>query len=857
MITGKKFSLILALGMILVVMGFDFPGELIVAQEDSEGTVKTIETFEYSDDGHLLRDGENEIAGMKFVCESAGLELYTDSQNASVAVKQKSTGDIWYSNPADLDRDTLAQGSSRFRLMSQLDIIAFDSQGQRKNYDNYTNSINKDQYKVERIQNGLKYTFTFGSKKKVDILVPSQLTKERFEDKFLNNPALSEEDTEDLLKQFRYDEQEELWFWKPTSSELLLNRLKAIYEKAGYTDEDYQNDMKDVPAEEKEEELSVDIPVIYEITDNDFIARIPLSEITMPENWFLTNLSLLENFGAAFEDSEGYMLVPDGSGALIKFNENALYRDTLFVGLYGKDKSMDIRSQTDFSEQAVLPVFGLKNADKAFLAVIEDSDAFATINASRSGYLTSFNTVFANFNITSKGLIRIGDGNLQTQVSAYQEKMYSGDIKIRYIFLSGEKASYQGMAEAYRDYLIPRNDMKKVDPDENIPFILETVGSIVKTKSFMGISYIGNAPLTRYEDNTILLRMLKEKGVDNISLRLSGWFNGGLDQDVADKINLTRVLGGKKGFTELLEYSENNGVDVYPNIDFLAVNNGGGFSKYRSGARTIDQRFSKDYRYAPHTNDAMDFINKLVKGYRHVVSPVSLESTVDKFISAMKKKGFENISLGDLGSKLSSDFRKNATIERQTSAKIISKEIEKLSSLPGELMVESGNSYSLPFADIVVNAPMDYSGHLMTDESIPFFQMVFHGMTEYSGKPLNLSSNYTKDMLKSVEYGCAVYYKWTYEDSSETKYTADQHLYNVSYTSKFDSAADFYAKANKALKDTQDQFMTGYEKRDGLSIVTYEDGTKVVVNYNKHPVTYKGVEIAGEDFGILSGEEAS
>jgi hypothetical protein len=857
MITWIKSSLVIAISLLLVTVNLFGSGELLSSQENSDASANTEATFVYTDDGHLLTDGANEIDGMKFVYETASLELYTDIKNASVAIKQKSTGDVWYSNPVDLDKDTLAQGSSRFRLMSQLDIIAYDSQGQRKNYDNYTNSINKDQYKVERTSNGLKYTFTFGSKKKVDVLVPSQLGKIRFEEKFLNNPALSEDDLEDLLKQFRYDEQEELWFWKPTSSELLLNRLKSIYEKAGYTDEDYYKDMENVPAEEKEEELSVDIPVIYEINDDDFIARIPLSEIAMPDNWFLTNISFLENFGAAFEDSDGYMLVPDGSGALINFNKYALHRDTLFIELYGKDRSMDIRQQTDFSEQAVLPVFGVKNSDRAFLAIIEDADTFATINASRSGYLTLFNTIFANFNLTSKGLIRIGDGNLQTQVSAYQEKMYDGEIKIRYMFLSDDKADYQGMAEAYREYLLQKHEIRKLSADANIPFILETVGSIVKTKHFLGISYVGNAPLTRYEDNTKLLQMLTEKGVDNIDLRLSGWFNSGIDQDVAVKIELTKVLGGNKGFSELIEYCQNREIDIFPNVDFLSVNNKNGFSKYKSGARTIDQRFSKDYRYAPNTNYAMDYISKLVRGYRHVVSPSALDGTITKFVTAMNKKGVENLSLGDLGSKLSSDFKRNATIDRQTASEMISDGFIRLSDSAGKLMIEKGNSYALPYVDIVVNAPMDYSGFLMTDESIPFFQMVFHGLIEYSGKPLNVSSNYTKDMLKSVEYGCSVYYKWTYEDSSETKYTADQDLYNVSYTSKLDSAADFYIRANAVLKGVQNLYMVGYEKKDGLSIVTYEDGSRIVINYNSQPVVYEGTEILGENFTLLPGEEAS
>jgi hypothetical protein len=794
------------------------------------------------------------IPDMQMITQNDKLILYANLKNASVAVRQRNTDNVWYSNPINIEKDKLAKGSSKFRLMSQLDIVAFDVQGQKKSYDNYTSSINKKQFVSEKTANGIKFIFTFGNKKQVDVEVPKQITDIRFNDKFTNNPSLSIEEKDWIKSQFRYDDTDKVWSWKSTSSEILLSKIKSIFQKAGYTNEDYLKDSeKDKPQEVNESEISIDIPVIYEIEEDSFVARIPLKELKIPTKWYLTNLSLLENFGAAFEEEQGYVFVPDGSGALIKYNKNIVSKDNLYIPLYGNDKSMDIREKKDFSKQAVMPIFGMKTGNQGFLAIIEDSDAFASINASRSGYLNSFNTAFSSYNLTSKGYIRLGDGNLQTQVSAYQKKMYDGEIKVRYLLLTGDNSDFSGMANAYRNYLTSRNGLKQLIPKENIPFILETVGSIVKTKYFLGFSYVGNYPLTTFEQNRSLLDKLLLSGVGNIKLRLTGWFNGGLDQDLATRISPISQLGGNKEFKELINSCKLNGIELYPDVKFQTANNRKGFSIYNSAAKVIDQRFSKDYKYTCDTNLAMDYINPLVRGYQYVVSPRAIGSVVDKFLNKFKGYNLNTLSLSDFGEKLNSDYSEENTIDRQKSLQIIRKELVKTSKSVQKVMITGGNAYAMPFSDIVVNAPMDYSGFNITDESIPFFQMVYHGLIEYCGDPLNFSSSYKKDILKAVENGGAIYYKWGYEDSTKTKYTSDDNLYSIYYGSKYDDAVNVYKKANNVLKGLQDVSISGYEKKDNVSFVSYENGDKIVVNYNKEPVTVYGITVAGEDFNIVKG----
>ena len=53
-------------------------------------------------------------------------------------------------------------------------------------------------------------------------------------------------------------------------------------------------------------------------------------------------------------------------------------------------------------------------------------------------------------------------------------------------------------------------------------------------------------------------------------------------------------------------------------------------------------------------------------------------------------------------------------------------------------MVSGGNSYSLPYADDIINAPDTQSDFYIIDAQVPFYQMIIHGYINYTGASLNL-----------------------------------------------------------------------------------------------------------------------
>ena len=795
-------------------------------------------------------------AGMQKIEENDSLILSVDKASAAVRIENKKNGAVWYTNPPNIDEDPIAENSARFRMQAQLEITAFDQNGQKKSYDSYTNCINKDQVTYEKVENGLQVIYNFGAKKKVEVSIPKQISEERFNKLFLDNNRLTEEEKEELKQRFRYDEQEKVYNWKTTSSEMLLNRLAELFDKAGYTEEDYRIDSaasKD-DEEETETDLSVQIPVVYRLDGESLVVSVPLDTIDLPEGWYLTELSLLPFFGAAFQSEEGYLFVPDGSGALIDLTES------LYLPLYGPDASLDIREKTEYAEQAVLPVYGLKKGSSSFLAIIEDGDAMGVIRGDRAGYLNSFYNVYSSYNLIGRSYISLGDGSSESQVAAYQQKMYDGDIQIRFLFQEGEQAGYEGMAACYRDYLQEVRGVKPASFEENMPFLMETVGAIIRNKSFLGFSYVGDFAMTTFEQNKEMIRLMQEKGVENLHLRLTGWMNSGLDQDIAKKIKPLSVLGGNGGFKDLLTYAGEAGVTVYPDVSFLTANKGHGFSTYWDAAKTIDRRIAKQYKYDAETGEDINENELQYRGFHYVVKPSVVSKTVDDFLKHFKKyqqNGANALSLGDFGSSIFSDFNEKETVDRQTAANQYRELIKKLAAQTEEaLLITKGNANAIDYASFVAQAPMGYSGYLVEDREVPFFQLVYHGLLSYTGEALNTSSSYRQDLLKAIEYGSCPYYQWTWESSSKAKDSNFSFLFSTEFSQWAEGAAEYYQRANEALGPLQAlQMVSNRTLEGGVKETAYEDGTRILVNYGTKDAVVSGVTVPAEDFVVIKGAE--
>ncbi|MFW6270101.1 MAG: DUF5696 domain-containing protein, partial [Bacillota bacterium] len=124
-----------------------------------------------------------------------------------------------------------------------------------------------------------------------------------------------------------YIMKEGLWDWD-------IDTLIEICQNINFTPAKVQNEYLNfnltLPLKNK---ARFEIPIEYTLNKENLNVRIPVDEIKYPQNvlnkkgkmdsYYIYTLELLESFAGAGVDDEGYMFVPDGSGALIKLNNDS------------------------------------------------------------------------------------------------------------------------------------------------------------------------------------------------------------------------------------------------------------------------------------------------------------------------------------------------------------------------------------------------------------------------------------------------------------------------------------------------------------------------------------------------------
>ena len=115
----------------------------------------------------------------------------------------------------------------------------------------------------------------------------------------------------------------------------------------------------------------------------------------------------------------------------------------------------------------------------------------------------------------------------------------------RYSFI--DSGDYVDMAEDYRSYLKDKyGDYLTVNDDTETPVALEIIGAVDKVKQVFGVPVSSPLELTTYKEAQEMVEELYGEGLSNMSVKLSGWMNGGVQQKMLDSVNLISDLGSEK-----------------------------------------------------------------------------------------------------------------------------------------------------------------------------------------------------------------------------------------------------------------------------------------------------------------------
>ena len=590
-------------------------------------------------------------------------------------------------------------------------------------------------------------------------------------------------------------------------------------------------------------------------------------------SYMLESISLLPYMGAGNTTHPGYNFYPDGSGSLFDYQQLAQKTESVSAKIYGLDYAYHEITGATYQKAIRMPVFGSVSTEvinsytsksgeaisvsdtvkslnsileegytadqittntykRGYIAVIEAGESLGRIQTYHLGQQAEYATIITSFNPKPKDSYDIADSISVTSSHKWtvvSDRKYTGNIRIHYQMLTdatkGEairaaarasggdyryyEASWLGMAEAYRDYLIANKVLKKIEAEElteDIPLYMEVFGAIQTQTTIATIPVNVMTPLTTFEDILTMYNQLFDNGVRNVNFKLTGFANGGMYSTMPSKVKWESKVGGRSGFRKLVktakairEEDANANLGLYPDFDFAYSQKNtstDSLNLKKDAIKTIDNRYSSRRIYSATKQTYVSF-------FQLAISPSRYSKFYTKLMKSYGKYDIRTMSVASLGSALNSDFDEDDPYNREDSKDFTVKAFADLSE-KYSLMTDSGNAYTWAYVDHIINADIDSSRYTKSSASVPFIGAVLHGYIRFAGSPLNQEGDPEYTILKSVENGAGMYFILSYRNTSELK--EDPYLskyYSIDYSIWKEDLISYYNTLNDLLRDVQ------------------------------------------------------
>lgn len=592
-----------------------------------------------------------------------------------------------------------------------------------------------------------------------------------------------------------------------------------------------------------DKDINVKLVVHYVLEDDNLYVYADTSEIeekdtNAVDGRILTKILLCPQFGAVSatdidgNPTEGYMIVPDGSGAVINYNNGKTNYSSYSHQVYGRDYTTVPSNAPHVNEQAYLPVLATVSGKSGIIAVATDGDANVTAKAQVSGQnKQAYNSCYFEFETRGSDSFYMSGGDRSNEITVFEK---NGDIKgkrfgIKYFPLDkDEDINYADCAEVYRNYLIENKGLTSKITEDKTNFYVDLFGGVMKTKSIVGVPVSLKTEITGFSQAAEIVSKLKDSGVENIVANYNDWTNESIRNEVSTEVEPSGTLGGDD---EFFDFVNNSGAEVYPSMNNFQMDSGRiGYMTLTSTAIRISNAYSRQSSYSPAFGVAEKGVSPAL------IAPNVYNKIFDEMTESYKDNGLKTIGFGDYSAKLVSDHSKKDPYSREKTMETIIAGYEKASKEVGSILADSANAYIIPYASHITNVPVYSSGYNVTDLDIPFYQMVIHGYVPYSTKPINASSSSDETFLLALASGSAIHYDMTYEEAAELKDTEYDDLYYSNYEGWLESASKQYKISNEVLSSVAGMTISKYEVSDDKNIITTtytKDSENVVIVIDK------------------------
>ena len=806
-----------------------------------------------------------EVKNQNCVLENNFLKFEIDPVTTNFTILQKNTGKVWHSSPEGAKNDKIALTKEKNNMMSAVLLKYSTENGTDDTYDTYTNSVLRKFYNIEKKGSEITVNYTVGQMDR-EYIFPLIMYQEEF-DKWTEGLSKSQvnavgrayhkynmssfkgQELQDMLDKYPGMEDGNLYLVFENVQKHVKEQMEQIFEKQGFTYEDYlenkelykESNIKEVPA--------FNISIIYKLDGNALTVTVPFKEISYRLKYPITQVSILPYFGAAGPEEKGYMLIPEGSGSIINFNNGKTKQNGYYADCYGWDFATE-RSAVITETRASFPVFGISYPDSSVLSIINKGAEYAGITAEIAGKLGSYNYIRADYKLLHREEYEV---TARSQSSQYvYETGLPQDEYIEQSFVFIDSDSYVDMAKAYRSKLL--SGEKKLTTTE-VPLSVEIVGAIEKIQQVAGMPKVKPYKLTGYEEAADIINEIDQLGIKNVNYKLSGFVNGGIRQKLMKRVRFISALGGKSGFKKMLKKTNDASAKLYLDGSVQTAyrsNLFNGFNKYKDAARFVSDELCELFEYSPlwyGKDKAQDSYFLLKSKLR--------EKGSENLIKTASKLKLDGVSYRDNGNLLSSDFNEKRHSSRATETQKQLEQFDKAIEKELGIMINGGNDYAVKDADFITNMTLHGNQYAIIDAFVPFYQIALHGYVNYAGNPINLSFEKDQLILESAEAGAGL--NFSFMEASPER--LQETYYTEYYASNFDTwkerFVDIYKEYNSKMAPVMNSPIVGHELVDeNVTKTVFENGYVVYVNYSYgNYITPSGKFIPERDYRVMKVED--
>ena len=800
--------------------------------------------------------------------ENDRLLFEMDPTTTQFVLTEKESGRVWRSNPENAQQDPIAQAGNKEMLSSTL-LVTYTTSSGESVLNNWAYSVANQTYDIKQQEDGsIRVDYSVGKIERI-YQIPTAITVERYEGflgamksstkkKVSGSYTLIEpdkldklEDKEATLAMYPSLTEQALYVLKSNVNAKNKEKLEGYFEEGGYTAEDFAIDSELVKGTKDNSGAVFNVSMIYRLEDGDLVVEIPFSDIRYKAAYPITYISPLPMFGAAGTEEEGYLFVPEGGGGLIRYNNGKLSQNPYYANLYGWDYGVQRKEAVSETENA-FPVFGATHDGGAFICIMEGASSYAGVNADISGRYNSYNNVYARYTALHAEQYNVSAKTAQL-VYVYEKEIPNDEIRQRYRFI--QSTEYADLANAYGDYLCEKYpEMAAAKASEAMPVNVELIGAINKKVVKFGMPVDSVIPTTTFAQARTIMDELSDAEIANLNIRMTGWANGGVRQKVLTGVHTLNELGGDSGLNQLIAEANLRKVNLsLDGITCFAFNSGifDGFVTFNHAARFATREQVHLYNYDIVTYQPAEWQDDY-----YLVRPTYAQQNASNLIRALKEKKASGIAFRDIGNLLSADYYSRDLYPREKVKRMNVDTMKEAKEAGLRVTIKEGNDYAAPYADLITDMNLTGQAYAIIDERIPFYQIALHGKKDYTGEAINLSGDYQSMLLECAEFGAGLNFTFMAEN---TRVLQDSFYSCYTSSGYYNWKAQIIPLIQRYQQDmaglNQEKIVAHHWLTEDVVVTTYEDGTKVYVNYGRDEYRDGGLKLAARDYHVERGKD--